>query len=158
MPHAAARHNRRMPPLQQHGTTLEIATRGRGLVEITREVERWVAAQGVADGVLTLYVRHTSASLVIQENADPAVRSDLERWFARLVRDGDALFEHRDEGPDDMPAHVRAALLPTSLAIPLVGGRLALGAWQGVYLYEHRVRGQRREVVLQLTGAGPQRP
>jgi secondary thiamine-phosphate synthase enzyme len=139
--------------LRQCCTTLTVATRGRELIEITAEVERWIAAQSMRDGVLTLFVRHTSASVLIQENADPVVRSDLERWFARLVTDGDSIFEHRDEGPDDMPAHVRAALLPTSLAVPLAAGRLVLGAWQGIYLYEHRTRAHRREVTLQLTGA-----
>ena len=137
-------------------TTLEIATRGRGLVEITEPVRRWLATAGARDGLLTLFIRHTSASLLIQENADPGVQSDLERWFARLVRDGDPLFEHTAEGPDDMPAHVRAALLPTSLAIPLADGRLALGTWQGIYLYEHRTAGHRRQVLVQLvTGTGP---
>ena len=131
-------------------TTLEIATRGRGLVEITDPVRRWLATTGARDGLLTLFIRHTSASLLIQENADPEVQSDLERWFARLVRDGDPLFEHTAEGPDDMPAPVRASLLPTSLAIPLADGRLALGTWQGIYLYEHRTAGHRRQVVVQL--------
>jgi secondary thiamine-phosphate synthase enzyme len=136
-------------------TTLEIATRGRGLVEITDGVRRWLASTGCRDGLLTLFIRHTSASLLIQENADPDVQSDLERFFARLVPDGDPLFEHVAEGPDDMPAHVRAALLPTQLSIPLHEGRLALGTWQGVYLYEHRTTGHRRQVVLQLMGTNP---
>jgi secondary thiamine-phosphate synthase enzyme len=103
-------------------------------------------------GLLTVFVRHTSASLVIQENADPAVQRDLERFFARLVRDGDPLFEHDQEGPDDMPAHVRAALTQTQLSIPLVDGRLALGTWQGIYLYEHRTHSHRREIALHLIG------
>lgn len=136
-------------------TTLEIATRGRGPVEITEAVRRWVATTGLQNGLLTLFIRHTSASLLIQENADPDVQADLERFFARLVPDGDPLFEHVAEGPDDMPAHVRAALLPTSLAIPLHEGRLVLGTWQGLYLYEHRTAGHRRQVVAQLMGTGP---
>jgi secondary thiamine-phosphate synthase enzyme len=138
--------------LQQSHTTLHIPTRGRGLVEITRPVCDWVAASGLREGLLTVFVRHTSASLLIQENADPDVRGDLDRFFARLVPDGDALFRHRDEGPDDMPAHVRAALTAVQLSVPLVEGWLALGTWQGLYLWEHRVRPHRRDVVLHLLG------
>jgi secondary thiamine-phosphate synthase enzyme len=138
--------------LQQTRTTLDIATRGRGLAEITRPVAEWVAQSGLREGLLTLFVRHTSASLVIQENADPDVRGDLDRFFARLVPDGDTLFHHRDEGPDDMPAHVRSALTAVQLSVPLVDGRLALGTWQGIYLWEHRTRAHRREVVLHLLG------
>ena len=139
--------------LRQTGTTLEFHTPGRGLLEITPQVVEFVAASGFATGLLTLFVRHTSASLLVQENADPVVRADLERFFARLVPDGDGLFRHRDEGPDDMPAHVRAALTAVQLSIPLDGGRLALGTWQGVYLWEHRVRRHRREVALHLIGS-----
>lgn len=138
--------------LRQSSTTLGVDTRGRGLIEITRPVNEWVAASGMESGVLTLFVRHTSASLVVQENADPDVRADLERFFARLVPDGDTLFRHRDEGPDDMPAHVRAALTAVHLSIPVAQGRLALGTWQGVYLWEHRMRPHRREVALHLIG------
>ena len=138
--------------LRQSTTTIEIASRGRGLVEITDAVSGWVRSCGVGDGLLTLFVRHTSASLLVQENADPGVRADLERFFARLVPDGDPLFEHTAEGPDDMPAHVRAALTQTQLSIPVLGGRPALGTWQGVYLYEHRRAAQRRQVVLHLIG------
>lgn len=138
--------------MRETHTTFEIATSGRGFVDITQHVRRWVEACGVADGLLTLFVRHTSASLLIQENADPGVRADLERFFARLVPDGDPLFEHVDEGPDDMPAHVRAALLQTQLSVPLLGGRMALGTWQGIYLCEHRRRGHRREIVVQALG------
>jgi secondary thiamine-phosphate synthase enzyme len=138
--------------LQQTRTTLDIPTRGRGLVEITRPVTEWVSHSGLREGLLTVFVRHTSASLVIQENADPDVRGDLDRFFARLVPDGDPLFRHRDEGPDDMPAHVRAALTAVQLSIPLADGRLVLGTWQGIYLWEHRTRAHRREVVLQLLG------
>lgn len=140
------------PMLAQSTTILRVDTPGRALIDITGRVGAWVVGQGLRDGLLTLFVRHTSASLLIQENADPDVRGDLERFFARLVRDGDPLFEHRSEGPDDMPAHVRAALTATQLSIPLVDGRLALGVWQAIYLYEHRIVGHRREVVLHLLG------
>lgn len=141
------------PALIQATTTLRVDTPGRGLVEITPRVREWARGSGVHEGLLTLFVRHTSASLLVQENADPAVRDDLERFFARLVRDGDPMFVHRQEGPDDMPAHVRAALTQTQLAIPILDGALALGTWQGIYLYEHRTRAHRREVVLHLIGA-----
>jgi len=138
--------------LQQHLSTFTVRTPGRGLVEITGEVRACVAASGIREGLLTLFVRHTSASLLVQENADPAVRDDLERFFARLVRDGDPLFEHQDEGADDMPAHVRSALTATQLSIPVVDGRLALGTWQGVYLWEHRFRAHARELVVHVIG------
>lgn len=138
--------------LRQTATTLVIDTPGRGLLEITQEAAAWVTRSGIAEGLLTLFVRHTSASLLIQENADPDVRADLDRFFGRLVPDGDALFRHRDEGPDDMPAHVRTALTAVQLAIPVRQGRLALGAWQGIYLWEHRQRLHRREVALHLFG------
>ena len=138
--------------MRQTQTTLDIATPGRGLVEITRAVTRWVGGTGIADGLLTLFIRHTSASLLVQENADPEVRRDLERFFARLVPDGDPLFEHRSEGADDMPAHVRSALTHTQLSIPLRDGRLALGTWQGIYVYEHRLRPHARQVALHLIG------
>ncbi len=138
--------------LRQSQTTLAFETPGRGLVEITRPVADWTAASAMESGLLTLFVRHTSASLVVQENADPDVRGDLERYFARLVPDGDKLFRHRDEGPDDMPAHVRAALTAVQLSIPISDGRLALGTWQGIYLFEHRLRPHRREVALHLVG------
>ena len=128
-------------------------TRGRGLIDITRPVVDWTAGSEMKSGLLTLFVRHTSASLVVQENADPDVRGDLERFLARLVPDGDSLFRHRDEGADDMPAHVRAALTAVQLSIPLSGGRLALGTWQGIYLWEHRIRPHRREVALYLVGS-----
>lgn len=133
-----------------------ISTRGPGLYEITSEVAARVARAGLADGLCTLFVRHTSASLVIQENADPDVRRDLEAFFARLVPDANApemaYLTHRYEGPDDMPAHIKAALLPVSLSIPLVDGRLALGTWQGIYLFEHRSVPHRRDVVCLLSG------
>jgi secondary thiamine-phosphate synthase enzyme len=138
--------------MRQAHTVLQIQTPARGLFEITGKVEDWVRSCGLRTGLLTLFVRHTSASLLIQENADPEVRRDLERYFARLVPDGDPLFEHTAEGPDDMPAHVRTALTQTHLAVPVIAGVPALGTWQGVYLYEHRRRGHRREVVLHLLG------
>jgi len=138
--------------MRQANTLLAIDTRGRGLTEITRRIVDWVGGCDITRGLLTVFVRHTSASLLIQENADPEVQRDLERFFARLVPDGDRLFEHAAEGPDDMPAHVRSALTATQLSVPLIDGRLALGTWQGIYLYEHRLRGQRREVVLHLIG------
>jgi secondary thiamine-phosphate synthase enzyme len=138
--------------VRQANTVLRVQTPGRALVEITRQVAAWVDERSFVDGLLTVFVRHTSASLLIQENADPEVRRDLERFFARLVPDGDRLFEHRAEGADDMPAHVRSALTQTQLSIPLVARRLALGTWQGIYLCEHRTRGHRREVVLHLLG------
>src|ERR1700751_4241246 len=138
--------------LRQASTTLTVDTRGRSLVDFTRGVAAWVAQSGFETGLLTLFVRHTSASLLIQENADPDVRGDLDRFFTRLVPDGDALFRHRDEGADDMPAHVRASLTAVQVSIPLSGGRPALGTWQGIYLWEHRLRSHRREVVLHVLG------
>lgn len=137
--------------MQQATTILTIATAGKGLVECTDAVQDWVAAQGMTDGLLTLFCRHTSASLLIQENAAPAARRDLERYFERIAPESDG-YEHDDEGPDDMPAHLRAALTQTSLSIPLVGGRLALGTWQGIFLFEHRSAPQRRQVALHLLG------
>ena len=137
---------------RQSSTVLIIATSGRELREITRDVSAWVAVSGIDEGLLTLFVRHTSASLLIQENADPDVRADLNRFFNQLVPDGDELFRHRDEGPDDMPAHVRAALTAVQLSIPILQGRLPLGTWQGIYLWEHRLRPHRREVAMHLLG------
>jgi secondary thiamine-phosphate synthase enzyme len=135
-------------------TRLVIETRGPGLIDVTGDVGDWVAGSGVDDGLLTLFVRHTSCSLVIQENADPSVRADLEAFLRRLVPPADdpaqRWITHRSEGPDDMPAHLKAALLPTSLAVPVTAGRLALGTWQGIYLWEHRARPHRREVVAHL--------
>jgi len=138
--------------LRQLGTTLEFATRGRGLVDITRPVVEWTTRSAMQDGLLTLFVRHTSASLLVQENADPAVRRDLDHFFERLVPDGDPLFRHRDEGDDDMPAHVRSALTAVQVSIPLANRRLALGHWQGIYLWEHRLKAHKREVALHLVG------
>ena len=138
--------------MRQYSHSLAIDSRRRGLTEFTTTVRQFVADSGVRDGLLTVYCRHTSASLVIQENADPDVCADLQAFFARLVTDGDPLFRHRIEGPDDMPAHIRAALTQTSLTIPVIGGRVALGTWQGVYLWEHRHEAHRREVVLHVIG------
>jgi secondary thiamine-phosphate synthase enzyme len=129
---------------------LSVETHGQGLYEITAKVETEVLGAEVNEGLCTLFVRHTSASLVIQENADPSAKRDLERWIARLVPEGDPSYTHDTEGPDDMPAHIRAALTASSLCIPIVGARLALGTWQGIYLWEHRRRGSRRELVLHI--------
>ena len=131
-------------------TLLRVTTRGQGLVEITREVVDAVEAAGVAEGLCTIFVQHTSASLVVQENADPDVRNDLQAFFRRLVSEGDPLWTHTAEGADDMPAHVRAALTQTSLSVPVIGGRLALGTWQGVYLWEHRRAGSQRRVLVHV--------
>jgi secondary thiamine-phosphate synthase enzyme len=137
--------------MRQRIESVTVSSR-RGLTEITAPVRAAVRAAGVAEGLCTVFVRHTSASLVIQENADPAVRRDLEAFLSRLVPDGDSLFTHVTEGEDDMPAHVKAALLKTSEQIPVRGGDLALGTWQGLYLWEHRSGAQRREVVVHVLG------
>lgn len=131
--------------------TLTVSTR-RGLNDVTGEVARVVAAAGVRDGLCTVFIRHTSASLVVQENADPAARRDLEAFLSRLVPDGDPLFTHVAEGPDDMPSHVKAALTRTSEQIPVTGGRLALGTWQALYVWEHRASPHRRSLVVHVDG------
>ena len=138
--------------MRQASHIVHVRTAGRGLHDVTREIETWVNASGIDSGLLTLFLRHTSASLLIQENADPDVRRDLDRFFARLVPDGDPLFSHVLEGPDDMPAHVRCALTQTSIGIPVAHGRTMLGIWQGIYIYEHRLHGHGRELVLHLVG------
>ncbi|HSO06871.1 MAG TPA: secondary thiamine-phosphate synthase enzyme YjbQ [Pelomicrobium sp.] len=138
--------------MRQLSTELTVATRGRGLHEVSDRLRAWVAESGIREGLLTVFIRHTSASLLVQENADPEVQRDLERFLARLVPDGDPLFEHTAEGPDDMPSHVRSALTQTQLTIPIAGGRPVLGTWQGVYVYEHRHDGQRRRLALHLLG------
>jgi secondary thiamine-phosphate synthase enzyme len=130
---------------------LEIVTSGQGLWEFTEALEAWVGEAGVNQGLVTLFVQHTSASLVVQENADPSARRDLEAWLSRLVVEGDDLFTHTFEGPDDMPAHIKAALTATSLAIPVSRGRPMLGTWQGVFLWEHRKRGSVRKVAVHLS-------
>ncbi|MGE0116709.1 MAG: secondary thiamine-phosphate synthase enzyme YjbQ [Dongiaceae bacterium] len=131
---------------------LSISTPGRGLVDITAAVNRWLAEQRIAVGLLTLFCRHTSASLIVQENADPAVRADLELFFETIAPEASGRYAHRTEGLDDMPAHLRAALTQTHLAIPVAAGELVLGTWQGLYLFEHRRAPQRREIVLHLIG------
>ena len=138
--------------LRQFFHELTVTTRGRGLYEFTPEVESWLAQNKVNDGLLTLHVRHTSASLLIQENADPDVRRDLEAFFQRLVPDGDALFRHTAEGDDDMPAHIRSALTAVNLSLPVRAGRPVLGMWQGIYLWEHRTHGHARRVALHFIG------
>jgi secondary thiamine-phosphate synthase enzyme len=130
--------------------TLAVATRGKGLYPFTRDVAKWISSTGVQAGLLTLFIQHTSASLVIQENADPDVVLDLADFFERLVPENHPRYRHTTEGPDDMPSHIRAALTQTHLSIPVVGARMALGIWQGIYVFEHRTAAQRRSVVLQL--------
>ena len=155
--------------MRQAQHQLSIATSGKGLVEITREVKQWLAAQGIASGLLTLYCRHTSASLLIQENADPDVQTDLQNFFeaiapeaappslegeypARQGKKPTRAYVHDTEGPDDMPAHIRTALTHTSLSIPVISGKMALGTWQGIFLFEHRRAPHTREVVMHLVG------
>ncbi len=139
--------------MRQHQRTLEIDTPGRALVEVTDDVRRIVDAAGVETGLCVVYCRHTSCSLLIQENADPSAADDLLRWLGRLAPDGDPRYAHVAEGPDDMPSHLRAAVTRTAETIPVVGGRLALGRWQGIFLAEHRTKGHRRELVVHVTGA-----
>ena len=129
-----------------------VLTSGRALHEITPEVQHWVEHERIVLGLVTLHVPHTSASLLLQENADPEVRRDLERFFARLTPDGDRLFRHTSEGEDDMPAHVRAALTAVTCSLPVANGQLALGTWQGIYLWEHRLRPHRRQVNVHILG------
>jgi secondary thiamine-phosphate synthase enzyme len=131
---------------------LTVATRGKGLYEITREIAQWLTGAPLKEGLLTVFVQHTSASLLIQENADPDVVHDLNVFFSRLAPEDNRLYRHTIEGPDDMPAHIRAALTATHLSIPVERGRMALGTWQGVYLFEHRTAPHRRSVLLQLLG------
>ena len=127
-----------------------IAARGQGLHEITSDVAKIVKKSGFAEGLCTVFVRHTSASLVIQENADPTAKEDLERWLNRLVPEGDPFYRHDTEGADDMPAHIKSALTQTSLSVPIRNGRMVLGTWQGIYLWEHRHRGGEREIVVHV--------
>lgn len=138
--------------MKQAVLSISIPTRGKGLYEFTELVEKWVLEQGIQTGLVTLFIRHTSASLTIQENADPDVVADLNDWFGRLVQEHDPHFRHTLEGPDDMPAHIRAALTATQLSIPVVHGRLALGTWQGIYVFEHRRSPHRRTVAAHLLG------
>jgi len=138
--------------VRQTAHTLQVATRGKGLYEVTSGISSWLAKQSILTGLLTVFCRHTSASLVIQENADPDVRADLERYFERIAPEDARAYAHTIEGPDDMPAHIRAALTQVQLSIPVVDGELVLGAWQGIYLFEHRSAAHRRSLVLHLLG------
>jgi secondary thiamine-phosphate synthase enzyme len=141
-----------MAPMRQAFHEITVSTRGKGLYAFTQQARDWVQASGIRQGLLTLYIRHTSASLLIQENADPTVQTDLERFLSRLVPEGDPIYEHTLEGADDMPAHVRAALTQTHLSIPVADGKPLLGTWQGIYVFEHRRAAQTRRVVLHLLG------
>ena len=138
--------------MRQASHELTVETTGRGLYEATGAIASWLDGQAAAEGLLTVFIRHTSASLLIQENADPDVLRDLEAVFARLAPEDPDAYRHRSEGPDDMPAHIRAALTHSDLAIPVSGGRMALGAWQGIYVFEHRAAPHRRRLALQLMG------
>jgi secondary thiamine-phosphate synthase enzyme len=138
--------------MRQASTELQFKTPGQGLTEITGEVAGWVGRQGIDTGMLTVFCRHTSASLTIQENADPDVQRDLKTFFKKLVAEDPSLYRHTMEGPDDMPAHIRGALTDVSLNIPVQGGRMALGTWQGIYLFEHRLRPHARKLALHLLG------
>ena len=137
--------------MRQASGSLDLRSPGQGLHDITRSIMDWTAAQGIETGLLTIFCRHASASLLIQENAAPAARRDLERYFARIAPES-AAYEHDDEGPDDMPAHLRTALTQVQLSIPVVDGRPGLGTWQGIYLFEHRDHPQRRTLLLHLIG------
>ena len=138
--------------MHQSTTTLDLTTRGPGLYEFTRDFNAFVAGSGTRTGLVTAYCRHTSASLLIQENADPDVQIDLNEFFRRIAPEGMDWIVHRTEGPDDMPAHVKSAQTQTSIGVPVVDGQAALGTWQGIYLFEHRVRPHRRQVVLHIIG------
>lgn len=138
--------------MKQARHSLAVRTAGQGLYEVTGEVAAWVAAQDIEDGLLTLFCRHTSASLTIQENADPDVQRDLQDFFKKLAPEDPRLYRHTTEGPDDMPAHIKSALTNVQLSIPVTGGRMALGTWQGIFLFEHRTHAQDRELVLHLIG------
>ena len=137
----------------QRTTYLQVSTKGKGLYDFTEEVERWLSSSEITTGLLTIFIQHTSASLTIQENADPDVIADLKDFFGRIVPEDNRLYRHTVEGPDDMPAHIRAALTTTQLSVPIVEGRLALGTWQGLYVFEHRASAQGRRVVLHALGA-----
>jgi len=139
--------------MRQASRILSVDTPGRALVDVTRAVADWTADQGMDEGLLTLFCRHTSASLLVQENADPAVRRDLMAWIERIAPEDPGAYEHADEGPDDMPAHLRAAVTAVQLSIPVSAGRPVLGTWQAIYLFEHRRRPHRREIALHLIGA-----
>jgi secondary thiamine-phosphate synthase enzyme len=136
----------------QHTTRVDVTTRGKGLYEFTREVERWLDSCSITTGLLTVFIQHTSASLTIQENADRDVIADLNDFFGRIAPEDNRLYRHTVEGPDDMPAHIRSALTTTQLSIPIVGSRMSLGTWQGLYVFEHRSMGHQRHVVLHAIG------
>jgi len=146
-----ARHCIVIPTMKQHQATVQIATKGRGFYDATGEVRAVVRAAGIASGLCTIFLRHTSASIVIQENADAAVLRDLARWMDRLAPEGDD-YEHDAEGPDDMPSHIRSAVTRSSEAIPIANGALVLGTWQGIYIWEHRRAPHRRELVVHIVG------
>src|SRR3954451_8301888 len=138
--------------MRQFTHRLSVATRGKGLYDFTREIDKWVRSCAVSTGLLTVFIQHTSASLTIQENADPDVIADLNDFFGRIAPEDNHLYRHTVEGPDDMPAHIRTALTQTQLSVPVIGGRMTLGTWQGIYLFEHRAHPHRRSVVLHLLG------
>ena len=138
--------------MKQNQFRLTVTTGGRGIYCISQKVCKWVSQQSIQSGLLTLFIPHTSASLLIQENADPDVLEDLNRFFNHLVVDGDPLFQHQSEGPDDMPAHIRSALTQTHISIPVQENKLSLGIWQGIYLFEHRIHPHKRNIILHLLG------
>ncbi|MFV0921009.1 MULTISPECIES: secondary thiamine-phosphate synthase enzyme YjbQ [Sphingomonas] len=138
--------------MRQATTIITVDTHGQGLTEITRPVTAWVREQGMDEGLLTLFCRHTSASLIIQENAAPEVKTDILDYFARIAPEDARAYAHDDEGPDDMPAHLRSILTGVQLSIPLIGGRLMLGTWQGIYLFEHRRAPHRRQIAIHMAG------
>lgn len=139
--------------MKMHQETVEVASPGRGLIDVSTQVRRAVGASGVRTGLCVVYCRHTSCALLIQENADPSARRDLEAWLERLAPEGDPRYTHTQEGPDDMPAHLRSAVLRSSETVPIVAGRLALGTWQGIFLAEHRTRPHQRELLVHVMGA-----
>ncbi len=138
--------------MKQSQTSIRVSTSGQGLTDVTRQVANWAVEQGISDGLLTVFIRHTSASLVIQENADPAVLHDLQTFFKEIAKEDPSLYRHTEEGPDDMPAHIRCALTQTHLSIPVQGGRLGLGTWQGIFVFEHRSHPHTRTLMLHLLG------
>src|SRR5688572_6894674 len=138
--------------MKQHTHALQVSTNGKGLYEFTDEVDSWVKTRSITTGLLTVFIRHTSASLTIQENADPDVIADLNDFFGRIAPEDNRLYRHTIEGADDMPAHIRAALTQTQLSIPVISGRMCLGTWQGLYVFEHRAAAHRRSVALHLLG------
>jgi secondary thiamine-phosphate synthase enzyme len=138
--------------MTQKTTQLQVSTKGKGLYDFTSDAERWLESCGISTGLLTIFIQHTSASLTIQENADPDVQADLNDFFGRVAPEDNRLYRHTMEGPDDMPAHIRSALTATQLSVPVVSGRMVLGTWQGLYVFEHRNGSQRRRLVLHVVG------